>query len=281
VGFSKLPKRRIPRVAAARQPWAALRNRFAVKTKTATKLHATTGRNATGRPWPVKKDAGWATFSVENIRVALLRSQSPAWEPNAGSWICRFASTLRGKGFTMFRTAIGLSILAVLSVATGCTMCCHPYDNCGPVYNGDRCQSCDTRARAGSVFAGTATAETATVSESNQTPTPAKPPKAVQPTPAPVTMPGKTAAAIPSKRPTRSQSASFAVKGGQVSGQVQGHARPGDVPGSEKIVSVTDRVVEPSNNATATLQAADGPAIEPSRLPTSQSQGWVARRPSW
>jgi hypothetical protein len=171
-------------------------------------------------------------------------------------------------------------------------MCCHPYDNCGPVVNGDACQSCDTRARVGSVFAGTATDET-TVSESNQTPTPAKPPKANDtPTPAkppkatnsptPAKVPGKTAA-VRSKKSTHSQSASFTQKNGRIRGQVQGQARPGLVPGSEKIVSVTDRVVEPSGNPTAAQEVAqetvEKPIAEPAKL--QPSQGWVARQASW
>lgn len=42
--------------------------------------------------------------------------------------------------------------LIVLTAATGCRMCAHPYDDCGPTYVGDCSVSCDPLARAGSVL---------------------------------------------------------------------------------------------------------------------------------
>jgi hypothetical protein len=44
-----------------------------------------------------------------------------------------------------FATLLGLSLLSA-----GCTMCCHPYDYCGPVYDGGQCSN----ERAGSVLDG-------------------------------------------------------------------------------------------------------------------------------
>jgi hypothetical protein len=46
-----------------------------------------------------------------------------------------------------------LCILFILAISQGCTMCCHPYDNCGPVYDA----SCEGRpycsnSRAGSIL---------------------------------------------------------------------------------------------------------------------------------
>jgi hypothetical protein len=49
--------------------------------------------------------------------------------------------------------AIILGVLYILAISQGCTMCCHPYDNCGPVYDA----SCEGRPycsnnRAGSIL---------------------------------------------------------------------------------------------------------------------------------
>jgi hypothetical protein len=46
-----------------------------------------------------------------------------------------------------------LGILTLLSFTTGCTMCCHPYDNCGPVFD-NSCGSFCSTARAGSILEG-------------------------------------------------------------------------------------------------------------------------------
>ena len=43
--------------------------------------------------------------------------------------------------------AIGLSM-----TATGCRMCAHPYDYCGPTFTGGACDTCDFNARAGSIL---------------------------------------------------------------------------------------------------------------------------------
>ena len=127
----------------------------------------------------------------------------------------------------MLRIAMGLSVAAALLAATGCTMCCHPYDYCGPVYDSCGGHPCSLYYRAGSILAGTPEL-----------------PEQVQHT-------------IQDKSPLS------VVAGGQM--------QAGDVPGSEQIVSVTDRVVEPA----ASLDGSTRVASEP--LP---AKGWTARRPT-
>ena len=56
----------------------------------------------------------------------------------------------------MFRMALGLGVVAVLLAVAGCTMCCHPYDYCGPVYDDCGYHSCSPCSRAGSVLSGVA-----------------------------------------------------------------------------------------------------------------------------
>jgi hypothetical protein len=141
----------------------------------------------------------------------------------------------------MLRTAFGLGVATVLLSVAGCRMCCHPYDYCGPVYEGRGCQSCSSNSRAGSILSGT--------------PEFASSPEVVR-----RQVQGERMARTAVQGPTRGESMSPA----SLKSQVQGELRPGDVPGSEQIVSVTDRVVDP---ATA--------PSEP--LP---SKGWTARRPT-
>jgi hypothetical protein len=135
----------------------------------------------------------------------------------------------------MFRTALGLGLAAAFVASTGCTMCCHPYDRCGPVYD-QGCSSC-SGARAGSILAGG-------VSE---------------------TMPAQVV--------SDSHRNAETMQAGSGS-----HPRFGLVPGSEKILSVTDRTVNPSgtdNDAPAV--AAESAAESAKPLP---SAGWTARRPA-
>jgi hypothetical protein len=47
----------------------------------------------------------------------------------------------------------GVVAVCLLS-ATGCTMCCHPYDNCGPVYDEASGRSYCSQSRAGSILDG-------------------------------------------------------------------------------------------------------------------------------
>src|SRR3972149_1711971 len=41
-------------------------------------------------------------------------------------------------------------VMGLVAFCAGCTMCCHPYDYCGPVY--DNCGQCGSGARAGSIL---------------------------------------------------------------------------------------------------------------------------------
>jgi hypothetical protein len=52
----------------------------------------------------------------------------------------------------MLRKMGMLGVVAVLACASGCTMCCHPYDNCGPVYNEASGRPYCSDARAGSIL---------------------------------------------------------------------------------------------------------------------------------
>ncbi|MCC6125260.1 MAG: hypothetical protein IT426_09880 [Pirellulales bacterium] len=45
-----------------------------------------------------------------------------------------------------------LGVLAILASATGCTMCCHPYDNCGPVFDESSGRGYCSNVRAGSIL---------------------------------------------------------------------------------------------------------------------------------
>jgi hypothetical protein len=47
-----------------------------------------------------------------------------------------------------------LGVIVLLASATGCTMCCHPYDECGPVYDPSSCRSFCSNERAGSILSG-------------------------------------------------------------------------------------------------------------------------------
>jgi hypothetical protein len=140
----------------------------------------------------------------------------------------------------MLRTALGLGIVAVLLAATGCRMCSHPYDYCGPVYHDNGCQSCSLHDRAGSILA-------------------AAPMQNASPELARRQVQGKT------------------ISRASLQNQVREDIRSGDVPGSEQIVSVTDRVVESSAGSTETPQMAEDSSAEPKQLP---SKGWTARRPT-
>lgn len=132
----------------------------------------------------------------------------------------------------MFRTTLGWCSVAVLLTLAGCTMCCHPYDNCGPVLD-NGCNSCSTHARAGSILDGT---------------------------PQPV------------------MAETHAESLGNAQAKAHGTARLGYVAGSEKIISVTDRVVKPSTTVGGTSEIAADTATESAKpLPAA---GWTARRPA-
>jgi hypothetical protein len=136
----------------------------------------------------------------------------------------------------MFRIAMGLGITIVLLVAAGCTMCCHPNDYCGPVYDSCGGQSCSMYHRAGSILAGTSDVG---MMEMEQEP--------VQ-EPTPVTR--------MSKSPTQA----------------------GVVPGSEQIVSVTERIVEPKDHSSPSNEVAS--ESEAKSVDRVGARGWTARRPT-
>jgi len=52
----------------------------------------------------------------------------------------------------MLRAILALSVLCLVVVASGCRMCAHPYDYCGPTFMGRCGESCDWKARAGSIL---------------------------------------------------------------------------------------------------------------------------------
>lgn len=58
-----------------------------------------------------------------------------------------------------------LGILAVLAFTTGCTMCCHPYDNCGPVFDESSGRGYCDNVRAGSILEERAVSVDPAVSE--------------------------------------------------------------------------------------------------------------------
>lgn len=52
----------------------------------------------------------------------------------------------------MLRIAVASATMALLAVTAGCTMCAHPYDDCGPTFTAEGCQRCMPNARAGSIL---------------------------------------------------------------------------------------------------------------------------------
>lgn len=140
----------------------------------------------------------------------------------------------------MFRTVLGLVLVGACIMLAGCRMCRHPYDYTGPVYDGPQGSS-SWQTRAGSVLDGRGTA------------------------------------------PTYSEEylpANFGEYQEEVTdrghqGLIGAESQPGDVPGSAKIVSVTDRVLGDENEPIETSRMAkdSSPAPQP-------SAGWTARRPS-
>lgn len=88
-----------------------------------------------------------------------------------------------------------LGVLALLALTTGCTMCCHPYDNCGPVYESG-CGSFCSNARAGSILEGGVAQTKAspfvpeeTIEEGPQQASPTMAPQSVEPQPMPESEP--------------------------------------------------------------------------------------------
>ena len=55
----------------------------------------------------------------------------------------------------MCRTLFIFGVVGLIALATGCTMCAHPYDYCGPTFMGQCGESCAPDARAGSILSDT------------------------------------------------------------------------------------------------------------------------------
>lgn len=151
-----------------------------------------------------------------------------------------FLGFLVMRGFAMLRTGICWCAAVCLLGLSGCSMCCHPYDKSGPVYGADG-SSCSAHGRAGSRFA----------SPSESMPSESMPSES---------MPAEMAS---TPRPRQATSVAY------------GKPKLGDVPGSEQIISVTERVVGPaSEDGDSSMAAADQPS---NPMPAS---GWTARRPT-
>jgi hypothetical protein len=175
----------------------------------------------------------------------------------------------------MFRSALGLGALAILLAASGCTMCCHQYDHSGPVYSDDGSASSSMHSRAGSILGGGGTSQPAmspTRHRLQEQPNDPIPDDALTPTPA------------AAKTKKQHKPMSYVMTGAQKQGQrvgerpqgpLLGKAQPGDVAGSERIVSVQDRVVKPADDAPQVAE--DAPQNFSRPLPSS---GWTARRPT-
>jgi hypothetical protein len=157
----------------------------------------------------------------------------------------------------MFRMALGLGCTAILLAATGCNMCCHPYDHSGPVYSQDGCQSCG-HCRAGSILCGNPQPSLALAQP------PVKNEKSV------------LASALPTRFNPSERSAVVDGTSRRMPSGFKAELKPGDVPGSERIISVTERVVKPAAESSQTQMAEDS-SPDSSPLP---SRGWTARRPT-
>jgi len=52
----------------------------------------------------------------------------------------------------MIRTFFACCVLGLLAVSSGCTMCAHPFDYCGPTFMPGGPVRCDPDARRGSIL---------------------------------------------------------------------------------------------------------------------------------
>ncbi len=204
----------------------------------------------------------------------------------------------------MFRMALKIGSVAILALSvTGCQMCCHPYDKSGPVF----CCDGSCCSRAGSIFAGcpgpsggTAVNNPADRRQASPSPVEAKkqrPPAAYGMTGGRANPPSQASLRMKKQRPpfsyvmtdsrekppvpthaeaaTPQNAAAYTMAGNRADGPLLGPAQPGDVAGSERIVSVTERVVGPSADSPPAAAEASLAAAKP--LPPS---GWTARRPT-
>jgi hypothetical protein len=206
----------------------------------------------------------------------------------------------------MLRKAFAFVALALLSVGTGCTMCCHPYDYCGPVFDADKSSSCNPRARVGSILSEGSSAELVPQPEVTRRQSPTKSTvarstsnrSAFTRVTSSRTMPVaqnnvQTRTPVAQSRPVAQsnrsnvarkqqgaygQTATFAVVNGQVQGVVTGKVQTGKVAGSEQILSVTERVVDPAPASESTPQVAENSSTDSAK--PLNAQGWTARRPT-
>ena len=140
----------------------------------------------------------------------------------------------------MFRMVLGLVLVGACIMLAGCRMCRHPYDYTGPVYDGPQGSS-SWQTRAGSVLDGRGTMPM--YSEEYQ--------------------------------PTYAGDYQEEVTDRGRQELIGAEPQPGDVSGSAKIVSVTDRVLGDENGSIETSRMAEN-----SSDATLPSAGWTARRPT-
>lgn len=196
----------------------------------------------------------------------------------------------------MFRTVFALGSVSIFLAAAGCNMCSHPYDHSGPVYSQDGCGS--SHGRAGSILDSGSPASPSMVKE--QIPDESVVPEPTRRKPIEQSVSSemlddqartktpqnrsRTAAAhatpntrVPTNAPRMTSRAPATPDSidERVPGRIFGQPQPGDVPGSERVVSVTERILGSSGDSSS---AAVESSAEPSKpMPTS---GWTARRPT-
>lgn len=181
----------------------------------------------------------------------------------------------------MVRSALGLGVVVLLLVVAGCTMCCHPYDYCGPVH--DCTNECPpdgpSTSRYGSILSGNGQ----TVEELTPTPEASQQPTKARPTPAPTSTSRRAKGQTVSyaKSGSRSQASNSPRQQSSGRRQAQAQVKPGLVPGSEKIISVTDRAAnEPASAAKVVSNAASDEETSTATTASPTSAGWTARRPT-
>ncbi len=137
-------------------------------------------------------------------------------------------------------------------------MCCHPYDYCGPVYTGAARPPCAWCDRVGSILDGSPDVYVS-------------PDSGVQPVPA------ASVEQISRRNRPQRQSVAKTPMNDRVLQAANGKVRLGDVPGSEQIISVTERVVDAPSDASG----AQAPMLADQSTESAQSlpsNGWTARR---
>jgi hypothetical protein len=178
----------------------------------------------------------------------------------------------------MVRIGFAVAVIAVVATTAGCTMCCHPYDGCGPVFEGHGryATGCSCCARAGSVYSECADASMSTSEMPVQNASArAKTRIASQPA-------RSTAATVPTKarsatrqRPSSTEMAGTVKKPRPATHQ---RARSAEAAGSEKILSVTDHAVDSPKLAAGSQAQPEKISAEAAR--PLADRGWTARRSS-